>query len=78
MTFYFNSRQQTPNKHVTTNTVTDRRNNWFVFTTNNNCEIDLNIPSSVSNIIEKEQMESEKYSFKLKAKIQIVQKSLDL
>jgi hypothetical protein len=58
---------------VTANTLTDRRNKKLVFATNNNCKIGLNIPRNrlrgVSNMIEKEWMEIEKDSFKLKAKI---------
>ena len=68
-------------EHVTTNTMTDRRNKKFVFATNNNCRIGLNIPSnrfrSVSNMIEKDWMENERDSFKLKAKIQIIQNGLE-
>ena len=67
---------------VTANTLTDRRNRKFVFITSNNCKIDLNIPSnrfrSVSNMIEKEWMDIEKDSFKLRAKINIIQKGLEL
>ena len=67
---------------VTANTLTDRRNKKIVFTTNNNCKIGLNIPCnrfrSVSNKIEKEWMELEKDSFKLKAKINVIQYGLEL
>ena len=67
---------------VTANTLTDRRNKKFVFATNNNCKIGLNIPSnrlrSVSNVIEKLWMDSERSSFKLKAKIHIIQNGLEL
>ena len=67
---------------VTANTLTNRRNKKFVFATSNHCKIGLNIPSnrfrSVSNMIEKEWMDIEKDSFKLKAKISIIQKGLEL
>ena len=67
---------------VTANTLTNRRNKKFVFATSNHCKIGLNVPSnrfrSVSNMIEKEWMEIEKGSFKLKAKINIIQKGLEL
>ena len=35
---------------VTTNTMTDLRNRKFVFATNNNCRIGLNIPSKVIDL----------------------------
>ena len=58
---------------VAANTLTNRRNNKFVFATSNHCKIGLNIPSnrfrSVSNMIEKEWMDIEKDSFKLKEKL---------
>ena len=67
---------------VTAYTLTDRRNKKIVFTTSNECKIGLNIPSnklrSVSNMIEKEWLETEKDSFKLKAKIKIIQNGLEL
>ena len=67
---------------VTANTLTDRRNKKIVFATNNNCKIGLNLPRnrfrSVSNMIEKDWMAVEKDSFKLKAKINIIQKGLEL
>ena len=67
---------------VTANTLTDRRNKKIVFATSNNCKIGLNIPCNrfrgVSNMIEKEWMELEKDSFKLKAKINIIQNGLQL
>jgi hypothetical protein len=67
---------------VTANTLTDRRNKKIVFTTNNLCKIGLNNPSnrlrSVSNMIEKDWLELSKESFKLKAKIHIIQNGLEL
>ena len=67
---------------VSANTLTDRRNKKIVFTTNNFCKIGLNIPSnrlrSVSNMIEKEWLGIAKESFKLKAKINIIQNGLQL
>jgi hypothetical protein len=66
---------------VIANTLTDRRNKKFVFATNNNCKIGLNIPCnrlrSVSNMIEKEWMHNEKDTFKLKAKVHIIQNGLE-
>jgi len=64
------------------NTLTDSRNKNIVFTTNNLCKIGWNIPSnhfrSVSIMIEKEWLYIEKESFKLKAKIHIIQNGLQL
>ena len=61
--------------------ISDRRNKHFVFATNNNYKIGLNTPSNrfrnVSNIVEKEWMQFEKDSFKLKAKIHIIQNGLE-
>ncbi len=67
---------------VAKNTLIDRRNKKIVFTTDNACKIGLNIPSNrlkcVSNMIEKEWITLTKDSFKLKAKIHIIQKGLEL
>jgi len=67
---------------VFANTLTDCRNKKIVLTTNNLCKIGLNIPSnrfrSVSNMIEKEWLRIEKRSFKLKAKIHVIQNGLQL
>ena len=66
---------------MTANTLTDRRNMRIVFTTSNLCRIGLNNPSnrlrSVSNMIEKGWLELGKESFKLKAKIHIIQNGLE-
>jgi len=67
---------------VLANTLRYCRNKKIVFTTNNSCKIGLNIPSnrfrSVSDMIEKEWLSIEKESFKLKAKIHIIQNGLQL
>ena len=67
---------------VTANTLTDGRNKKIVFATSNECKIGLNNPSNktdkVSNMIEKEWLETEKDSFKLQAKINIIQNGLEL
>ena len=67
-------------KFVLANNLTDLWNKKIVFTTNDVCKIGLNIPSnrfrSVSNMIEKEWLCNEKQSFKLKAKIHIIQNAL--
>ena len=64
------------------NTLTDSRNKKIVFTTTNVCRIGLNNPCnrlrSVSNMIEKGWLELGKESFKLKAKIHIIQNGLEL
>jgi hypothetical protein len=66
---------------VTANTLNDRRNKKIVFTSSNICKIGMNIPSnrlrSVSNMIEKDWMGIGKDSFKLKAKIHIIQNGLN-
>ena len=67
---------------VIANTLVDRRNKNIVFTTNNMCKIGFNIPSnrlkSVSNMIKKEWLELTKDSFKLNAKIHVIQNGLEL
>ena len=67
---------------VTANTLTNRRNKNIVFTSSNSCRIGMNIPSnrlrSVTNMIEKDWMGIGKDSFKLKAKIHIIQNGLEL
>ena len=67
---------------VTANTLADRRNKNIIFTANNKCKIGLNTPSnrlrSISNMIEKEWLKTDKESFKLKAKINIIQNGLQL
>ena len=54
----------------------------IVYTSNNACRIGMNIPSnrlrSVTNMIEKDWMGLGKDSFKLKAKIHIIQNGLEL
>jgi hypothetical protein len=67
---------------VIANTLTDRRNKKVVFTTANVYRIGLNNPCnrlrSVSNMIEKDWLKLGKDSFKLKAKIHIIQNGLEL
>jgi len=67
---------------VMANTLTDRRNKKIVFTTANVYRIGLNNPCnrlrSVSNMIEKDWLKLGKDSFKLKAKIHIIQNGLEL
>ena len=67
---------------VTANTLADRRNKNIIFTADSKCKIGLNTPSnrlrSISNMIEKEWLKSEKESFKLKAKINVIQNRLQL
>ena len=67
---------------VTANTLAARRNKNIIFTANNKCKIGLNTPSnrlrSISNMIEKEWLKIEKESFKLRAKIHIIQNGLQL
>ena len=67
---------------VTANTLTNRRNKKIEFTSSNVCRIGMNIPSnrlrSVTNMIEKDWMGLGKDSFKLEAKIHIIQNGLEL
>ena len=67
---------------VIANTLVDRRNKNIVFTTNNMCKFGFNIPTnrlkSVSNMIKKEWLEFTKDSFKLNAKIHVIQNGLEL
>jgi hypothetical protein len=67
---------------VTANTLTNHRNKKIVFTSSNICKIGMNVPShslrSVINMIEKDWMGIGEDSFKLKAKIHIIQNGLQL